>query len=179
MHAVTVTETPELTHLYRLKPSQAKICNVRNNPPKKPRYKNLIEVTSTDYALSVNSLTESEEANTEVLSNKQQSFEELTRIKNDKNISPSLKPISFRAFEAAKAWMFMSYAENAFLEVPKFMLTGDGGVAFEWREDNNYVSVHFDENDSDMDMIFYRFDGERDYRDLTKTNLFTLLDRLA
>lgn len=175
------SDVPYIKPLYLFKSLPITVGNLRRNPPAKPRYGNLEEVDTNDYIVSLvhYSIEKGlEEIGLEATTIEDCSLEILDKIKNETDLNPNIKAMSSRAYQSAKNWLKLCFRIKKNANSPHIILTGDGGVAIEWREESNYISIHFDESDSDMDMIYYRFNGDRNYKDLTESNLTELFTQL-
>jgi len=180
----TLAETKSINPPYLFRPSATNVSITRKTEELKPHYENLIEGSGSQLVISLpNFLVEAEEIGVDVGTAKEPkqnkiALVKLNKLKNETNLNPHIKPMSSRAFVAAKKWLSIAFGIKSELSKTRILLTGDGGVALEWRLENNYVSINFDENDSEMDMIFYRFGIDRNYKDLTESNLTELFHRL-
>ncbi|HEX8197877.1 MAG TPA: hypothetical protein VF571_16925 [Pyrinomonadaceae bacterium] len=104
---------------------------------------------------------------------------ELEDARDADKLNPLLQPTSERAYNVAKSWV--NWVRNRFtdLSVPYVIVSGDGGVIIEWQAGGNFVSVNFDESDSEMDTIFFRISTQQDTVDFNEVNLEELLSELT
>jgi hypothetical protein len=180
----TATETASIKPTYLSSSSATNVVNMRKAESLKPRYKDLLEGSGSQLIILFPNLpTEAEEIGVSDVEESENhrlklGLNKLNKLNNETNLNPNLKAISVRAYDAALKWLPVALKLKIKLAAPNVLITGDGGVAVEWRLKNNYVSIHFDESDSEMDMIFYRFGSDRNYKDLNKSNLTQLLHRL-
>lgn len=181
----TLAETKSMNSPYLFKPSATETQISRKREEPKPIYENLVEGSGSKFTILLSSFSyKAEEIDIDVSESKD--FEQinialvkLDELKNETDLNPLITPMSNRAYKAAKDWLAVALKIQSELDMPRVLLTGDGGVAIEWKLESNYVSIHFDEADSEMDMIFYKFDGDRNYKDLNKSNLTQLFHQLS
>ncbi len=105
-------------------------------------------------------------------------FEELNRSQDKSQLNPLIEPTSERAYKAAKRWIVWAVNKFSNLSKPYIIVTGDGGVVVEWRMKDNFVSVDFDEEDSEMDIIFFQINNKKDSEDFNENKLEEVLSAL-
>lgn len=104
-------------------------------------------------------------------------FKELDRSQDKSQLNPLIQPTSDRAHSAAKQWIV--WAKNKFPELsPYIVIPGDGGIIVEWKINSDFVSINFDEDDCELDVIFSKLNGETNSVDFSESTLEELLSAL-
>ncbi len=105
-------------------------------------------------------------------------LKELDLSKRENQINPALEVPSERALSSAKTWIRWAFNNFSELSNPHIIVTGDGGIIVEWRMKNNFISLNFDEEDSEMDTILYKIRNTKDCVDFDKNLLEELFSEI-
>ena len=102
----------------------------------------------------------------------------LERSKNAAQLNAALTLANERAYSLARKWAIWGIATYGEHMPPYIAIPGDGSLVIEWETDSGTVSVRFDAEDEDTDIIISRIDGVRLVKQFTPYALRMSLNQL-
>ncbi|MGB7203510.1 MAG: hypothetical protein WBD16_14780 [Pyrinomonadaceae bacterium] len=102
----------------------------------------------------------------------------LRRAHDQTQLNPEVRAATLRANSKALKVLFYSQEHYSYGPAPYIVLPGDGGVIVEWALGEDFVSTNIDSLNHQLDLIYFRLNGQEDCKDFGYDTLDELLTSL-